>query len=129
LSTAVGVLLTCAGVAKALSRQHHVVLPEHDMGERVAHLLTGRILDYVEVDEDFAMAKTTPPREFVGVPLGQTRLRSRYGVTIAAVKAEVSEPGQPSHFTYATEDTVLSYGDIILVVGSIDDVERFADAI
>ena len=125
--------------AKALSRQHgrilervgahHVVLPEHDMGERVAHLVAGRILDYIEVDEDFAMAKTKPPRELVGSPLRETRLRSRYGVTVVAVKSEVPDQGEPSKFTYATADTVLSYGDIILVVGSVDDIERFADAL
>ncbi|HEX2300122.1 MAG TPA: TrkA family potassium uptake protein, partial [Pseudonocardiaceae bacterium] len=31
---------------------HHVVFPEHDMGERVAHLVSGRMLDYMQVDED-----------------------------------------------------------------------------
>jgi trk system potassium uptake protein len=40
----------------------------------------------------------------------------------------VSEAGQPSRFTYATADTLLTYGDIILVVGTVDDVERFAEA-
>lgn len=30
---------------------HHVVLPEHDMGERVAHLVSGRVLDYVDPHE------------------------------------------------------------------------------
>jgi trk system potassium uptake protein len=50
--------------AKATSRQHgrilermgahHVVLPEHDMGERVAHLATGRMLDYIEFEDDYA---------------------------------------------------------------------------
>src|SRR5690606_38586946 len=54
--------------AKALSRQHakilervgahHVVLPEHDMGERVAHLVMGRMLDYIEFEDDYAMVKT-----------------------------------------------------------------------
>jgi trk system potassium uptake protein TrkA len=122
--------------AKALSRQHgsildrvgahHVVLPEHDMGERVAHLLTGRMLDYVEVDEDFAMVKTKPPRDIVGKPLRETGLRSRYGVTIVAVKPEAH--GRKATFTYATPDTTLMYGDLILVVGTIEAVERFAAA-
>jgi trk system potassium uptake protein TrkA len=99
--------------AKAVSDQHRhiltrvgahkVVAPEHDMGERVAHLLSGRILDYVEVDADFAVVKTTAPREVVGVALG----------------------GRPE-FSHATADTVLAYGDLILIVGPIDNVERFA---
>ncbi|MGK5557310.1 potassium channel family protein [Actinomadura kijaniata] len=117
--------------AKAVTQQHkrilerigahHIVLPEHDMGERVAHLVSGQMLDYVEVDEDFALVKTRPPKEIVGTPLGRTRLRSRHGVTVVCVKAT----GEP--FTYATADTVLQYGDIIVVAGPIAKVERFVD--
>jgi trk system potassium uptake protein len=118
--------------AKAISLQHgrilerigahHIVFPEHDMGERVAHLLSARVLDYIAVDEDFTLVKTTPPREIVGTPLGETGLRSRYGVTVVSVKP-TDEP-----FTYATADTVLTYGDLIIVAGTNDDVERFVQS-
>ena len=119
--------------AKAISAQHgrilqrvgahHVVFPENDMGERTAHLVSGRMLDYVEIDKNFAMVQTTPSRDFVGVPLGETRLRSKYGVTIVAVKS------QGEDFTYATADTVLTYDDTIAVVGKTEDIERFTDAV
>jgi trk system potassium uptake protein TrkA len=122
--------------AKAISRQHgtilqrvgahHVVLPEHEMGERVAHLLTGRMLDYIEVDNDYAMVKTKPPRDVVGIPLHESRVRAKYGITIVSVKRETDGPD--ASFTYATSDTTLMYGDLILVVGAIKDVERFANA-
>jgi trk system potassium uptake protein TrkA len=122
--------------AKAISRQHgrilervganHVVLPEHDMGERVAHLLSGRMLDYIEVDEDFAMVKTKPPGDIVSVTLGESGLRSKYGVTVVAVKTQAK--GKAATYTYATRETVLMYGDEILVVGKIRDVERFAES-
>lgn len=117
--------------AKAISRQHgrilnrvgahHVVFPEHDMGERVAHLVGGRMLDYMEVDENFALVKTRPPRDYVGVPLGESNLRRKYGVTIVAVKP----PGE--EFTYATAETVLAYGDVIIVSGRTQQIERFTD--
>ncbi|GGL13577.1 potassium transporter [Sphaerisporangium melleum] len=117
--------------AKAVTRQHgrilsrlgvkHVVFPEHDMGERVAHLVSGRLLDYMEVDEDFALVKTRPPRDYVGTPLGRSNLRRKYGVTIVAVKS----PGE--RFTYATADTELTYDDVIIVSGSTEEIERFAE--
>ncbi|ROO84184.1 trk system potassium uptake protein TrkA [Actinocorallia herbida] len=117
--------------AKAISRQHgrileriganHVVLPEHDMGERVAHLVSGRMLDYVQIDRDYALAKTRPPRELVGVPLGETNLRRKHGVTIVSVKP------QGESYTYATEETVLQYDDLILIAGPTTKVERFTD--
>ncbi|WP_189240934.1 cation:proton antiporter regulatory subunit, partial [Planomonospora parontospora] len=89
-------------------------------GERVAHLLNGRMLDYMEVDADYALVKTRPPRDYTGVPLGETNLRRKYGVTVVCVKGEHEE------FTYADTDTVLGYGDVIIIAGKIEDVERFA---
>ncbi|GGS57550.1 potassium channel family protein [Actinokineospora fastidiosa] len=117
--------------AKATSRQHgrilervgahHVVLPEHDMGERVAHLVTGRMLDYIEFEDDYAMVKTLAPAQAVGVPLGHSRLRTHHGVTVVAVK----RPGQD--FTYATAETVVEHGDVLIVAGRTHQVETFAD--
>lgn len=100
---------------------HHVVRPEHDMGQRVAHLVAGRMLDYIEFDDDFAMVKTNPPAALLGTPLGKTRLREDHHVTIVAVK----KPGQP--FTYATEQTVLEHSDLVIVSGTHHHVERFSD--
>lgn len=34
---------------------NHVVYPERDAGERTAHLLTGRLIDYIEFDDGFAI--------------------------------------------------------------------------
>jgi len=117
--------------AKATSRQHgrildrvgaeHVVLPEYDMGERVAHLVTGRMLDYIQVERDFALAKTPGPAEALGRRLDEARLRTKYGITIVGVK----RPGQD--FTYATADTVLEEGDTVIVSGKPAQIERFAD--
>ncbi|MFG3495888.1 potassium channel family protein [Streptomyces sp. NPDC047928] len=117
--------------AKAISRQHgqilerlgvhHVVLPEHEMGERVAHLVTGRMLDFIEFDDDYALVKTVAPDVATGVPLGQSSVRSRYGVTVVGIKRS----GQD--FTYATAETVIEKGDVIIVTGKTRAVESFAE--
>ncbi|MFC4059861.1 potassium channel family protein [Planomonospora corallina] len=117
--------------AKAISRQHarilervgahHVVQPEADMGERVAHLVTGRMLDYIEVEEDYALVKTKAPGWAAGRTLGGLRIRTEYGVTVVAVK----KPG--AKFTYATSETVIGSGDTLLVAGDTDGTERFSE--
>ncbi|MGW4075680.1 potassium channel family protein [Streptomyces asiaticus] len=117
--------------AKAISRQHgrilerlgahHVVLPEHEMGERVAHLVTGRMLDFIEFDDDFALVKTIAPSVVRGIPLGESRLRSRYGVTVVGIKPMGAD------FTHATADTVVEKGDVIIVTGKTAAVEAFAE--
>ncbi|AWH97247.1 potassium transporter [Dietzia psychralcaliphila] len=100
---------------------HHVVRPEHDMGKRVAHLVRGRMIDYIEFDDGFAMVKTSAPAFALGHPLGQTNIRTDFGVTVVAIK----RPGEG--FTYATAETVLTSGDTIIVSGRVRDTERFAE--
>lgn len=100
---------------------HHVVRPEHDMGKRVAHLVRGRMLDYIEFDDGFAIVKTRPPRSLLGLPLGESRPRSKHGITIVGVKRTGED------FTHATPDTVVEEGDLIIVSGPQDKVERFSE--
>lgn len=100
---------------------HHVVRPEHDMGRRVAHLVRGRMLDYIEFDDGYAIVKTRPPRSLHGLSLGESRPRSQHGITIVGVK----RAGQD--FTHATPDTVIDADDLIIVSGPEDKVERFSE--
>ena len=100
---------------------HHVVFPEHDMGQRVAHLVTGRMMDYIELDEGFALVETTAPAHLVGKTLGESGIRARYGVTVVCIK-----PAGHA-FTYATLDTVIHADDILLVAGAKREAEDFAN--
>ena len=99
---------------------HHVVFPEHDMGHRVAHLVGGGVLDWFELDTDFAMVETMVPKEMEGQSLGELALRSRYGVTVVCIKP----PGQT--FTHATPETVLDEGAVLVVAGPTMKAEDFA---
>ena len=99
---------------------HHVVLPEADAGSRVAHLVSGRLLDYIEFEDDFTIVKMRPPRELVGFTLDQSQVRKRYGVTVLGVKPAGAE------FVYATEETRVAASDILIVSGNAELLERFA---
>ena len=65
---------------------HRVVFPERDMGVRVAHTVTGRTIDYIQLDPGFALVETTAPSEIVGKTLAQAEVRRRYGITVVCVK-------------------------------------------
>ncbi len=99
---------------------HHVVRPEHDMGKRVAHLVRGRMLDYMEFDDGYAIVKTRPPKSMCGISLGESAVRTRYGVTVVGVKRAGSE------FTHATAGTMVSSEDLIIVSGTARNVEHFS---
>jgi trk system potassium uptake protein TrkA len=116
--------------AKAINRNHgrilertgahHVVFPEAAMGERVAHLVTGKMIDFIQFDDDFAIVKTRAPKEAIGRTLAESALRTRYGITIVGVK----RPG--IDFAYARPETVVKDGDLLIVSGGTREVERFA---
>jgi len=100
---------------------HHVVLPEAEMGQRVAHLVTGQLLEFLALDEDFVIAELAAPPELIGVRLGESNLRMQYKVTVICVKPVGGQ------FTYADRDTVLSNSDLIVIAGHRADVERFSE--
>ena len=100
---------------------HKVVFPERDMGIRVGHSLAGSILDYFELDPGFALVETTAPRELVGKTLADAEVRKRYGVTVVCIK-----PAGGS-FTYATPETVVEEGDVLVVAGEKRPAESFGE--
>lgn len=112
VSDAHGQILTQLGV-------QHVIYPEHDMGRRVAHLVRGAALDYIEVDDDYAIVKMGPNRIVEGKRLGDTNLRQKYGVTVMAVRREGTV------WCNADADTVVAAGDTILIAGPIKKAEAF----
>lgn len=117
--------------AKAITYDHgqilrriganRVVFPERDMGVRVAHSMLGRTLDYIELEDGFVLLETTAPKAMIGRALADTKVRSKYNVTILCVK----EPG--GKFTYATPETVLREEDLLVVAGQSNDAESFAE--
>jgi len=90
------------------------------LGERTAHLVTGKLLDYIEFDDGFAIVKMAPPKETHNFTLQQAGVRSRYGITIVGVK----RPG--ADFTYAIPSTKVHPDDTLIVSGHVDQIEAFA---
>lgn len=99
---------------------HHVVYPEAAMGQRVAHLVTGKMIDFMEFDDGFAIGKTRAPRQLVGLTLADSAARTRHGVTIVGIKRPRED------FTYARPETVVAIGDLLIVAGQTRLVEAFA---
>ncbi len=108
-----GKILTAVGA-------HHVVHPEAATGDRVAHLITSKLIDYIAFDDGFAIAKTQAPAAATGRTLADVALRTRYGITVVGTK----RPGED--FVYAVPHTVVREGDVLIVAGRTDLVERFA---
>ncbi|PID54031.1 MAG: potassium transporter [Micrococcales bacterium] len=131
LSTANLVDMGCKQIwAKAISMEHgrilerigahHAVFPEYDMGEKVAHLVSGRLMDYMSFEDGYAIVKMRPPLETQGFTLAESQVRKKYGVTVVGIKS----PGED--FEYASSDTRITGHDVLIVSGDNELIERFA---
>ena len=83
----------------------HVVFPEERMGERVAHLLNERLLDFIAFGDEFAIARLKAPEPIVGLPLVTSACRKKYNVTVVGVK----RAGEA--FIHAVPDTIIFPAD------------------
>lgn len=99
---------------------HHVVYPEADMGERVAHLITGKMMDFIEFDDGFAIAKIHAPRQTHNHTLAEFGVREKFGVTVVGVK-RLNED-----FQHAKSSTVILPGDLLIVCGPTRRIEMLA---
>lgn len=90
---------------------HKVILPERDMGIRVAHTVSGESLEYIPIDNDFVMVKTFVPKMYDGMALADAKIRATFGVTVVATSS-----GDGS-YTPAFPETVLRSGHLIVVAG------------
>jgi trk system potassium uptake protein len=116
-------------VARAISKLHGRVLerigadriiePERDMGAQVARTMSSPVvLDYVDLGEDEALVEAEVPKEWVGKSLADLHLSRESGLTILAIKPKGKAGTIPSG------DTVLNEGDVIVVGGTKDALDR-----
>jgi trk system potassium uptake protein TrkA len=98
-----------------------VVFPERDMGERVAHNLIGtNILEYIELSEEHSIIEFAVLQSWIGKDLRDLNLRVKYGVTVVAMRNRNEEGINVS----PKADTKIKEGDILIVIGDNDDVNK-----
>jgi trk system potassium uptake protein TrkA len=96
-----------------------VVLPEKDMGIRVAHnLVSSNILDYIELSPDYSIAEIVSPKEWHGKNLRELNMRANYGINVMAIKRENDVNISP------TAEDIIEPGDVIVAIGGSDELSK-----
>ena len=96
-----------------------VVLPEKDMGIRVAHnLVSANILDYIELSDEYSVMEIQVLDDWTGKTLDALKLRRKYGINVMAIKKGDEVNLSPS------ADDVIEENDIIVAIGSANDLSR-----
>lgn len=116
-------------VAKATNDMHaklltkigadRVVLPEMDMGVRVAHnLVSANILDVIELSPDYSIVEITAPNQWYDKEIKTIDARAKYGINIMAIKSQEDINVSPR-----ASDSIRE-GDVLVVIGSIEDLSK-----
>ncbi len=103
---------------------NHVVNPEREFGNRFANqILHEEIRGEMALGEGVMITELAVPKSFLGQPLGELQLPSRYGVTVVAIRrgasGEVVMPGPDSRF---------ESGDVAVVVAKDRAVAKMMEA-
>ncbi|MHB1042292.1 MAG: potassium channel family protein [Eubacteriales bacterium] len=112
-------------VSKAITELHgkvlekvgadKVVFPERDMGVRAAHALVSKnIMDLISLSPEYSVVELLALPEFVGKTLAGSAVRSKYGVTILAIRRleeVIISPGPK---------VIIEEGDVLVIVGRND---------
>lgn len=101
-----------------------VILPEKDMGKRVAHnLISSNILDYIELSSEYSIMEIEAPDSWVQKSLRGLELRKKYGINVVAIKDGSRVNVSPG------ADEIIKKNDIIVALGSTKDLGKLEGAI
>ena len=117
-------------IAKAQSEIHakilekvgadKVILPEHDMGIKLAHTLCNtNIYDLVDISPEHSIISIKAPKEWIGKTLGTLSVRDKYGVNIIAIESEKNEAN-----VFPTANTLVQKNDTVIVIGGNNDLAK-----
>lgn len=96
-----------------------VVYPEKQMAKWTAIRYTSdHILDYIEVDDSYAIFEVQVPDNWIGKSIGKIDIRKKYNINILALK----EYGKMN--MAITPDTVLSSNISMLVLGDYKSLQK-----
>ena len=89
-----------------------IIYPEKQVASWAAiRYSADHILDFIEIDERFAIFEVTTPEEWIGKTIGQIDIRKKYNINIIGVK----QNGKTN--VAVTPDTLLFENKTLLVIG------------
>ena len=96
-----------------------VVYPERQLATWPAiRYSSDHILDYIELDKDYAIVEITIPDSWAGKSIVRLDIRKKYNINIMALKQD----GKMN--LSITPDTVLTKGGTMLVLGNNHDIQK-----
>jgi len=129
-------------IAKGVTPQHgkilqnlgvtEVIFPERDAAVRLAQrLISPNVLEYLELSPGYSVEEVAVPDKMSGLRLREAQIRETYNVNIIGIRKKVTRmvKGQMTteevfNVTPSLDDDVIEKGDILVVVGKQEDLDR-----
>lgn len=117
-------------VAKARNEMHRkvltkigadkVVFPEHEMGERLAHLLSSdNLIDFLELSEKYSIMEINTPKSWINKTIIDLNIRAKFGLSVVAVR----EADNDHPIVTLGPDYVLPENSVLIVLGSNEKIK------
>jgi len=135
-------------IARAVSKQHakiltaigadEVVFLEEYVGERLAQRLVNvHVYNYIPLSDNHLIVEILVKEKLVGKKIGELRLRENFSINIVAIKQRIpilNEQSMENEFKEIVIDVPspqyeLKYSDILVIVGSNENIEKFEEEI
>jgi trk system potassium uptake protein TrkA len=102
-----------------------VVIPEEDMGKRVAErLLAPHVLEHLELPDGYFIEEIVAPDEFLDKSISDLRFRSRFaGVSVLAIKRQGENRTEDIVVNPTRYDRIMP-DDLLIVVGREKDLAK-----
>ena len=96
-----------------------VIYPEKQVANWAAvRYSADHILDFIEIDDNYAIFEVTTPENWIGKSIGQIDIRKKFGINIIAIKQ-----GNKLNLT-VTPDIVLKKDETMLVLGEAKNIQK-----
>ncbi|UCE63928.1 MAG: TrkA family potassium uptake protein [Nitrospirota bacterium] len=114
---------------------NEVIYPERDTAIRLAHrLISPNVLEYLELAPGYSIEEVSVPEQFSGLSLKEAKIQDKHNLNIIGIKKQVSRmvqgrmmKGETFNFTPLPDD-VIEKGDVLVMIGKEEDLDRFSGA-
>ncbi len=97
----------------------HVVLPEQEMGVRLADKLSLTFSSYVRITPIFSISHLIVPHKFVGKTIAELNVQKSYGIICLGKK-------EGDAIAYLDDDYTIQEGDTLILAGPNKKLEKIA---
>lgn len=131
-------------IAKAVTNVHgkiltnlgvnEVIYPERDAAIRLAHrLVSPKVLEYLELAPGHSIEEVTVPDRLSGLSLRESKIREQHNLNVIGIKKQITRmvkgrmmKEETFNFT-PTPDDIVEKGDVLVMIGKEEDLDRFSN--